>query len=132
MTVVVFDSTAFLARYPEFSAVSVSSLQAYFQEAGFYLSNDDDSIVKEIPRRAALLNMLTAHIGYLAGALEANAAPKPVGRIAQAAEGSVSVSLEYAPPGSLTWFNQTTYGAAFIQATQNLRSFRYAPRPTRF
>lgn len=132
MTAVVFDSAAFKARYPEFAAVGDPLLQACFTEAGLYLSNEDDSPVQNVARRAVLLNMLTAHIAALGGALSPDGQPRPVGRVSSAAEGSVSASMEYLAPGSSAWFAQTQYGAAFWQATTSLRGFRYIPQPTRY
>lgn len=130
MAVVIFDPVAFKARYPEFSAVADPTLQAYFNEATLYLSNRDCSPVQNVTRRALMLNMLTAHVGQLAGALSADGSPPPVGRVSQAAEGSVSAGLEYNAPGTAAWFSQTPYGAAFWQATSSLRSARYRARPT--
>lgn len=132
MTAVVFDSAAFKARYPEFAAVSDDLLSACFEEASLYLSNADNSPVQNVTRRAVLLNMLTAHIAALGGALSSDGQPRPVGRISSAAEGSVSASMEYMAPGSSAWFAQTQYGAAFWQATSSLRGFRYIPQPTRY
>ena len=132
MTAVVFDSAAFKARYPEFAAVGDPLLSACFREAGLYLSNSDNSPVQNLTRRAVLLNMLTAHIAALGGALSSDGQPRPVGRISSATEGSVSASMEYLAPGSSAWFAQTQYGADFWQATSSLRGFRYIPRPTRY
>ena len=132
MTAVVFDPAAFKARYPEFAALGDPLLQACFVEAGLYLSNTDNSPVQNVTRRAVLLNMLTAHIAALGGALSSDGQPRPVGRISSATEGSVSASMEYLAPGSSAWFAQTQYGAAFWQATSSLRGFRYIPRPTRY
>lgn len=134
MAVAVFSPSQFLARYPEFSAVSTSALTALFAEAGLYLSNADTSPVQDITRRGILLNMLTAHIAFLGGFLSADGLPRPVGRVSAASEGSVSASFEGVPPtpGSGAWFQQSQYGAAFWQATSGLRSFRYLPRLTRF
>lgn len=130
MTAVAFDPVAFKARYPEFASVSDTLLGSCFVEAGLYLSNADNSPVQDLTRRALLLNMLTAHIAYLGGALSADGQTRPVGRISQAAEGSVSASMEYMQPGTYAWFVQSQYGAAFWQATSSLRGFRYRPRPT--
>lgn len=132
MTVVVFDPAAFKARYPEFAAVSNATLGAYFTEATLYLSNADNSPVQNITRRAIYLNMLTAHVGYIGGALSADGMPRPVGRVSQAGEGSVSAAFESLTPGTAAWFQQSQYGAAFWQATNSLRSFRYVARPTRY
>lgn len=130
MAVAIFDPAAFKARYPEFAAVADATLTACFIEAGLYLSNADNSPVQNITRRATLLNMLTAHVAYLGGLLSADGMPRPVGRLSQAGEGSVSAAFEGAPPGSAQWFQQSQYGAAFWQATSSLRGFRYVSRPT--
>ena len=132
MPSVTFDATAFKARYLEFAAVADPLLSACFDEAGLYLSNADNSPVQNLTRRAVLLNMLTAHIAALGGALSSDGQPRPVGRVSSATEGSVSASMEYLAPGSSAWFAQTQYGAAFWQATTSLRGFRYIAQPTRF
>lgn len=130
MTSVVFDVTSFKTRYPEFNAVSEAKLQACFTEATLYLSNADDSPVTDLIRRALFLNMLTAHIAYIGGSLNADSMPNPVGRVSNASEGSVSIGLDFATPGTAAWFSQSQYGAAFWQATLSLRRFRYISRPT--
>jgi Protein of unknown function (DUF4054) len=126
MAIAVFNATIFKARYAEFAAVDNAFLGTCFDEAGEYLSNTDTSPVQDITRRTRLLNMLTAHIACLSGALSVNVSALPVGRTSQAAEGSVSASFEYMQPGTQAWFVQTQYGAAFYQATSSLRGFRYA------
>ena len=130
MAAVVFDPTAFKARYPEFAAVANATLTACFNEAGLYLSNADNSPVQNITRRATLFNMLTAHIAFVGGKLAADGMPRPVGRVSQAGEGSVSAAFEYLTPGTAAWFTQTQYGASFWAATSSLRGFRYIARPT--
>lgn len=132
MASVVFNPTTFKARYPEFAGVADATLSAFFDETGLYLSNADNSPVQNITRRALLLNMLTAHIGFISGALSADGLPRPVGRISQAGEGSVSAAFEGPPPGSAQWFQQSQYGASFWQATSGLRGFRYIAQPTRY
>ena len=131
MAIVAFDSAAFKARYPEFAAVSNDLLGACFNEAGIYLDNTDNSPLG-VAKRAVYLNMLTAHIACLGGALSAEGKAFPVGRISSAGEGSVSASMEYQAPGSAAWFAQTQYGAAFWQATSSLRGFRYIAHPTAY
>ena len=132
MAAVVFDPTAFKARYTEFAAVADATLTACFNEAGLYLSNADNSPVQNVTRRALLLNMLTAHIAFIGGKLAADGMPRPVGRLSQAGEGSVSAAFEYLTPGTAAWFTQTQYGASFWQATSSLRGFRYLAQPTRY
>jgi hypothetical protein len=132
MTVVTFVPASFKARYAEFAGVSDLTLEAFFADAGLYLSNTDASPVQNVARRTSLLWMLTAHLAYLGGVLSADGMPKPVGRVSQAAEGSVSASFDDVPatPGSGAWFRQTQYGASFWQATSSLRGFRYVSCPT--
>ena len=132
MAAVVFNPTAFKARYPEFNAVSDVRLSLFFDEATLYLSNQPNSIVQNEAKRAVLLNMLTAHIAFIGGALSSSGQTKPVGRVSNASEGSVSVALDYAVPYTAAWFAQSQYGAAFWQATLSIRSFRYIPNPTRY
>ena len=132
MPAVVFDPAAFKARYPEFAAVADPTLAACFDEAGLYLSNSDNSPVQNLTRRATLLNMLTAHVAYIGGLLSADGMPRPVGRLSQAGEGSVSAAFENLTPGSAAWFQQSQYGAAFWQATTSLRGFRYIAQATRY
>ena len=134
MAIVTFDPVAFKQRYPEFAAVPDPTLTACFDEAGLYLSNTDNSPVQNLTRRATLLNMLTAHVAYIGGLLSADGMPRPVGRVSQASEGSVSAAFEGVPPtpGSGAWFQQSQYGAAFWQATSSLRGMRYIPCPTRY
>jgi hypothetical protein len=131
MAVVTFDPVAFKIAYPAFVNVDDAFLQSCFNEAGLYLSNTNCSPVQNITKRTLLLWMLTAHIATLKGALNPDGSTTPVGRLASAAEGSVSIGTEYNAPGTAAWFIQTQYGAAFWQATSSLRGFRYSARPTR-
>lgn len=133
MPAVAFSAAQFKARYPEFAAVSSATLGACFTEATLYLANADSPVRNEA-RRLLLLNMLTAHIAYIGGLLSTDGMPRPVGRLSQASEGSVSASFDSVPatPGSGAWFAQSAYGYSFWQATTSLRSFRYIPCPTRY
>jgi hypothetical protein len=130
MSVAIFNLQMFLNRYPEFTALSVAQpgrLPALFDEAGFYLTPDTYGPVCNLMKLTQLLNMLTAHISYINGDLSADGQQRPVGRLSQAAEGSVSATFEGVPPtpGSGAWFQMSQYGAAFWQATSALRGFRY-------
>lgn len=134
MTAVVFDAAAFKVRYPAFAMASDALLTEFFNEATLYLSNSDCSPVSDVVRRAMLLNMITAHIGALNGAISGgNNMAAPVGRLTNATEGTVSVSYTFDSPGAAAaWYSQTQYGAAFWQATSSLRGFRYVSQPTRW
>jgi len=108
MSVVTFDPTTFVLRYPEFSSVDGNLLAMYFQEATIYCSNSSHSIIKDTVIRAVILNAITAHIAKLAS-LDSDR----VGRVASAGEGSVNVSLAMpAASGSRAWYEQTQYGAS--------------------
>lgn len=127
--VVVFDYSTWRLRYPELAASVNDALAAlYFAEATLYLNNTPTSLVCDLPQRAMCLNMLTAHIA----ALNSAASSPIVGRIASASEGSVSVSTENSyPPGTVQWYQQTKYGAAYWAATARFRTMRYIPSPAR-
>lgn len=128
MGIVTFDSAAFVARYPEFSTVPTATLDLYFTEATIYLNNTDSSPVTDTGQRSVLLNMAVAHIAALNSGVNGNAAPDSVGRVDQAAEGSVSVHLDMgAVTNSQAWWNQTKYGAAYWAATRGYRTMRYFP-----
>jgi Protein of unknown function (DUF4054) len=131
----VWNPGIFLARYPEFTTAynsNQSKFASYFVESGIYLSNTPQSPVQDVNLRLLLLNMLVAHISFLGGDLSNDGQARPVGRLSQAGEGSVNATFDFTPatPGSGAWFNQSQYGAAFWQATTNLRGFRYSARPT--
>jgi hypothetical protein len=126
MGIVAFDVDRFRARYGEFASVPDATLGDLFSEATLCLSNAESSVVTDLAQRATLLNMLVAHIAVLNYGANGQAPSGLVGRISQAAEGSVSVSAEMGPPsGTSAWFLQTRYGAAFWQATAAFRTFRY-------
>jgi hypothetical protein len=116
-----FAYSTWVARYPEFSAVTEPVAQLYFDEACLYCDNTGAGPVKDERRLALLLNMLTAHIAFMNGP---NASGL-VGRINSASEGSVSVSTDAGTmPGTAAWFMSSKYGAAFYQATAQQRTAR--------
>jgi hypothetical protein len=95
--VALFSSAVFLARYPEFTAAynaNPSLFSSLFIEAGLYLNNTDCSVVQDVNLRGLLLNMLTAHIAFIGGVLNADGQPKPVGRVSGASQGSVSAQFD--------------------------------------
>lgn len=128
MAVASFNYSAWVARYPEFSAVSQPLAQEYFDEATGLLNNTDCSPVRDVTVRLRLLNMLTAHIAALNGPTAGAAPSGLVGRISGATEGSVSVQTEYQADARGAWFNQTKYGAAYWQAVKPYwQGPRYVP-----
>ena len=135
---VIFNYAGWVARYPEFAGVSQPLAQEYFNEAGLYFANC--GWTGALPNAPTLLNMLTAHIAWLYAPRDANGNPSStgepasplVGRITNAAEGSVNVAVELKESGSPSeaFFSQTKYGLSFWQATAQYRTARYMARPT--
>jgi hypothetical protein len=149
--VVVFDYNRWITRYPEFSVVSETLAQMYFDEAGLFLSNVaagpmpwlgpiffvPSTQIADLTQRAMLLNMLTAHIAKLNGwPGQGGAAVQTglVGPINSASEGSVSVNVTPLAGSSSNalwiWLAQTQYGAEFWAATAGYRMARYYPGRT--
>jgi hypothetical protein len=132
MAISTWNPTLFLARYPEFASANVTQLGAIFAgDAGLYLDNTDCSPVQTITKRTMLLNMLTAHIAALGGALSSSQQAPPVGQVLSAAEGSVNAAFANVAPqgGTAAWYAQTQYGLDFWNATLNLRGMRYVRAP---
>lgn len=133
MAVVSFDYAAWAARYPEFDAtVDQAAATECFQDACLYLNNTDLSPVWDPLIRARYLNMITAHIAQLQYGSSLVPQSGLVGRIEQAAEGSVNVTVRYPELiGVAAWFSQTQYGAGYWAASAPFRSFRYRVGPQR-
>ena len=127
--IVDFDYSTWALRYPELASwVSQPLAQSYFYEATLYCDNTPCSPIFDVNQRAMLLNMVTAHIAGLNAPLNGQASSPLVGRISNATEGSVSVQTENLyPPGTVQWWQQTKYGAAFWAATAAFRTMRYFP-----
>jgi hypothetical protein len=134
---VVFNYAAWIARYPEFVNVDQGYAQLCFDEATLYCANVL-CIVCTVSALTALLNMLTAHIVRLYAAQvngqsdteSSTSTPNPgtVGRISNATEGSVSVTIDMPTlPQAAAWYAQTQYGMSFWAATAIYRTARYVP-----
>jgi hypothetical protein len=132
---VVFNYATWIARYPEFSCISQALAQEYFNEANLYCANNTCNPAFSSGTLPTLLNMLTAHIASLNAPL-ASGQPSSsiVGRVDQAAEGSVNVHADMgdadAGSPSQAWYLQTKYGAAYWYATAVYRTARYVANPT--
>jgi hypothetical protein len=128
---VTFDPAAFTAQFPAFATVPADTLTSYFDMATLYLNNSPFSIVQNLTARAAMLNLITAHIAFLlgraAGSNGDNAAL--VGQVASAGEGSVNVSLVSIQAKNAAFWAQSQYGMMFWQMALPYRSFRYMPAP---
>jgi hypothetical protein len=132
--VVVFDPVAFAAAFPQFSSLTSTQLTTIILPiAEVYCRNDGGGPVSLAATQTALLNLMVAHVAALMFPPLATPAGEvaPVGRVASASQGSVSVSFDFPQTPNAAWFNQTQFGAAFWQATAAYRTMRYLPRPRR-
>ena len=130
--IVTFDAPQWFVEYPEFAtSVTLTQAQTYFNRATLYCDNTPQSQIQDIWTRTVLLNMVTAHIAKLFAMLGGQAPQALVGRIGNAAEGTVNVATVYVNPTSdlQAWFAQTSYGAAFWAATTQYRTGFYMPGP---
>ena len=128
-----FDYTGLGGPVPEQAPiVGIGQATGYFEEATLYQANDGSGPICDAVQQASLLNMVTAHIAKLyqptpPAIAGQQVAPGPVGRVASASEGSVSVSLEMSGSEASAWWNQTPYGASWWKATAQYRTMRYRP-----
>jgi hypothetical protein len=126
--IVVFNPTAFAARYPSFATVTEAALQQNFNQACLMLDNSCCSVVRDAPTREILLNLATAHITALLNGVNGQPPQGVVGRVSQAQEGSVSVQAEFeAKSESAAFWAQSPWGLAFWTATLKYRTARYIP-----
>lgn len=134
--VVQFLQSEFVGLWPQFTGISSAQNQGSFNNATLLLNNSCASLVQDANERMSLLYMLTAHVGILTTGTDdgaGNASPPQgiVGRIANASEGSVSVSSEYSSEvtQSEAYYIQTPAGAMFWQATAAYRTMLYIGAP---
>ena len=126
-----FSFTTWQASYPEFSTTVTTSAQAldYFNTATLYFRNDGRGPVQDPTQQLTILNILTAHIAFLA--VGTNAGPSAAsqgiaGRVTSASQGSVSISTEL-PAGIDPYFAQSVYGISYWRVTAPFRTMVYRP-----
>jgi hypothetical protein len=133
---VAFNYAAWVALFPEFASPGGSTPVTpvlgtqYFLMATMVHRNDGGGPVNDPVQQANLLNLLTAHMAALMASPAGAASASPlVGRISQAAEGSVNVSVELPTnmPMASGFFTQTKYGFMYWTASQPYRTARYLP-----
>lgn len=139
---VTFSYATWVASFPEFSALTPEQGQAYFNDATLICANSCSNQINRDGNLAALLYWLTSHFAWLKCPKDANGNPAAtgqlasqlVGRISDAAEGSVHVSTDWQMGGDATalekFLVQTKYGAAYWAMTSQYRTARYLARPT--
>lgn len=131
--VVAFDYAAWLILFPEFSStgtIPVSGPQAnnYFAQATMLQVNDGSGPVSSSTQQLSMLNWLTAHIAKLFATPAGASGPSGlVGRISQAAEGTVNVTSEWAAQVSdnEAFYITTNYGAFYWQMRKAFLTARY-------
>jgi hypothetical protein len=124
--IVTFDPAVFIAQFPAFTTVPTAALTNNFNLATLQLNNSLCSIVQDEPTRAALLNLLTAHITALLNGVGGNAPTGVVGRISGATQGSVSLQMDFKTESeAASFYMQTQWGAMYWQSTAIYRTARY-------
>lgn len=148
---VTFDYNGWVAAFPTFGGISSGDAQMYFDGASTFQANDTcnptfSTMVAmgsgQVTLLRRLLWLLTCHLAFLGAFRDANGNPSStgtqppaplVGRVSQAAEGSVNVSVELDTTGYPipAFFQQTPWGLQYWQATAQFRQAIYVPNPTR-
>ena len=139
--IVAFNYSTWAALFPQFDATTGSNpvteqmADMYFSLATMVHANDGSGPVSQAVIQSNLLNLLTAHYAALMAPARGSASPAPpsplVGRISQATEGSVNVSVEMPTnmPMSSAFFSQSQYGLMYWTASAPYRTMRYVPNP---
>lgn len=140
---VTFDAAKWKLLYPTFAACDPAQGQNWFNRATFLCGNQASNPANSTPGLLeSLLYLLTCHIAWMEAPRDAFGNPAAtgapaspiVGRIDQAAEGSVSVHADMgdanAGSPSQAWYMQTKWGAEFWAATAGIRTGHYAAQPT--
>jgi len=129
-----FDPVAFVALFPQFASLTPTQLTTLILPiAELYCRNDGGGPVSSAATQTSLLNLIVAHVAALMfpALLTPAGQNPPVGRIASASQGSVSISTDFPQEPNDAWFNQTPWGAAFRRATAAYRTARYVRAPCR-
>lgn len=128
--IVVFDYAAWALLFPTLAtSIDEPTAQAYFDSATLFLDNTPASQVWNLTKRALVLNYLTAHVAQLFGTVNGQPPSPLVGKISQATEGSVSVTVDWPATANNAWWLQTPYGAFAWQALAPWRTALYVAAP---
>jgi Protein of unknown function (DUF4054) len=133
--VVPFDYDRFISAYPQFTGVNSDIMERLWTSAGLLFRNDSTSPEQDLPTRAYLLSLLTAHLALLfSGGPGGYGATGMVGRINSKSVNGVSVSADGFPGvnGTQAWYLSTQYGALFWKMTAAYRTMHYFPGPIRY
>jgi len=134
---VVFNYDQFISQFPAFAGANTDVLESCWAYAGIIFRNDATSPEQDLPTRAYLLYLLTAHIATIfagPGAGGGFNATGMVGRINSKSVNGVSVSADGFPgvTGTQAWYLTTQYGAMYWRATAAYRTMHYFPGPQRW
>lgn len=125
---ITFDYAAWAELFPQFDALSENQVvNLVLPLATQYCRNDGGGPVTSAAIQTNLLNLMVAHICQILYGPNGTTPAPAVGRISDATEGSVSVSLEFPTTPTNAWFVQTPFGAMFWQATAVYRTATYRP-----
>lgn len=128
---VTFDFATWQAAFPQFATLTEPQVVGVILPiAEIYNRNDGGGPVSAAATQTQLLNLMVAHVAQLLFGVNGQQPSAIVGRISNAAEGSVSVGTDYPQTQNSAWFNQTPFGAAWWQATAAYRTMRYIPKVT--
>jgi len=132
MAVVSFVYADWAAAYPELATFTTEgAATGLFGRACLLLDNTDASPSPYNPpavtERLTLLYLLVAHLAALANPARAGLS----GRVSSATQGTVTVALELSPSSGRPYYNQTSYGLEYWEATAKYRMFRpyVGPQP---
>jgi Protein of unknown function (DUF4054) len=120
MNVIPYDDLAFRALFPPYENYLLARLQAYWDTATAYVSNAKGGCYTggmTVAQRTLALNLMTAHLVYLSGAISAGDTP---GVLTGATIDKVSITLQPPPqPNQWTyWLNQSPYGQQLLALLQ--------------
>jgi hypothetical protein len=130
---VVFDYSAWVAAFPQFATNpgQTNVVNVVLPIAEIYCRNDGGGPVSTAATQTTLLNLMVAHVCQLLYGPNGNNPGGIVGRVTNAAEGSVNVATEFPASQAAAWYLQTQFGATFWGATAPYRTMRYRPGPRR-
>ena len=141
---VVFSYATWVAMFSEFSPLTPDQGAAYFMRAtNSFAANSCSNPAFCDGRLPYLLYLATSHVAWLNCPRDANGNPAAtgqaasplVGRISQAAEGSVNLTLELEAGSDtnqfLAYLSQTKYGQEYSASIANYRTAQYIARPMR-
>jgi hypothetical protein len=124
-----FDPTQYKLDYPQFDGLSNNILTNVYNYEAMAYCNWLDDYFADVNQQYYWSCIVLSHILTLKYGADGQGATNAVGRVSDAKEGSVSVTLEYKAPttNSEAWWNQTSFGAEVLALWANHGVFFYVP-----